>query len=197
MSTEVALITPEDLLRMGDAGKGYELVNGELREIKMSARSSRVGGEVYRRLGNYCDSSPGWAFPPETGFRCFVEEPGQVRKPDAAYIKLDRFSREVYEEDGWIEVTPDLVVEVVSPNDKAEDLQDKLKEWLNAGVRLLWVVYPSTRQILAYRSDKTTALFEISDTLTAPDLLPGFSCPVADLFRLPGEPAPGVKHLVE
>jgi Uma2 family endonuclease len=191
MSTDVAVVTPEDLLRMGDAGKGYELANGELKEIKMSARSSRVGGLVYWKLQEYCETqSPGWAFPPETGFRCFAEEPGQVRKPDAAYIKSDRYSRTEFEEDGWIEVVPDLVVEVVSPNDNAEELQNKIEEWLNAGVKLLWVVYPSTRQILTYRLDGSTTLFRSTDALTAPEVLPGFSCPVADFFRLPGEPVP-------
>jgi Uma2 family endonuclease len=193
MSTAAAprTITPDEFYRMGDAARGFELVNGEMKELGMSAQSSWVGGQVYLRLGNYARSTtPGWAFPPETGFRCFADDRGRVRKPDASWIALSRMARRQYEEEGFIEIVPDLVAEVVSPNDGAEEVEEKIEMWLAAGVKLLWEVYPNTRTIRAHRPDGTITLIRAADTLTAPDVLPGFSVPVAELFRVPGEPAP-------
>ncbi|MDB5311639.1 MAG: hypothetical protein JWO38_5841 [Gemmataceae bacterium] len=184
-------MTPDDLLRMPDGGKGFELVDGELRELNVSARSSRVGGQVYHRLENYSRThTPGWVFPPETGFRCFADAPGRVRKPDTAFVSLSRMTPAEYESEGFIEIVPDLVAEVISPNDNAEDVEDKIEEWLAAGVNTVWEIYPANRVIRAYRPAGTITLFRVSDTLTAEGILPGFACPVADLFRLPGEPAP-------
>jgi Uma2 family endonuclease len=191
MSTTATIITPEDLLQMRDQGKGYELVNGKLKDLKVSTRSSRVGGQIYRQLENFSETQrPGWVFPPETGFRCFATDPSQVRKPDTSFITLDRFTKEVYEEEGFISVVPDLVAEVISPIDNAEEVEIKIEGWLNAGVKVVWEIYPATSTVRAHRPDNTIALFRAADTLTAPDLLPGFACPVADLFRLPGEPVP-------
>jgi Uma2 family endonuclease len=191
MSTAVSMITPEELLQMGDEGKGYELVNGELKELDVSARSSRIGGQFYRQLENYSRShTPCWVFPPETGFRCFATNPSQVRKPDTSFIALDRLSRQEYEEDGFIEVVPDLVAEVISPNDNAEDLGIKIDEWLRAGVKVVWEVYPATLTVRSHLPGNIITLFRATDTLTSPEVLPGFACLVADLFRLPGEPVP-------
>ena len=176
---------------MGDAAKGFELVNGEMKELGMSAQSCRVGGLIYVQFEIYSRTkTPGWAFPPETGYRCFADDRGRVRKPDSSFIALGRMTREQFEEEGFIEIVPDLVTEVISPNDSAEDVEEKIEMWLAAGVKLLWEVYPNTRTIRAHRPDGTITLLRATDTLTAPDILPGFSLPIAELFRVPGEPAP-------
>jgi Uma2 family endonuclease len=190
-SAEPRIITPEEFYRMGDDAKGFELVSGEPKELGMSAQSSRVGGRIYRQLENYSESqNPGWAFPPETGYRCFAEDRGMVRKPDASWIALNRMTREEYEEEGFIEVVPDLVAEVNSPNDLAGEVEEKLALWLDAGVKVVWVINPETRTVRVHRLDGEYAFLRAADTLTAPDVLPGFSVPVAELFRVPGEPAP-------
>lgn len=194
MSTTAAppTITPDEFYRMGDEGRGLELVDGELKGMNMSAESSRIGGRVYRQLENYSEAQhPGWAFPPETGFRCFPDDPGRVRKPDASFVALARMTREEYEGEGFIEVVPDLVAEVISPNDTAGDVDAKIRMWLAAGVKLLWEVYPKTRTVRAHRPGEPITPLRAADTLTADGVLPGFACPVADLFRLPGEPAAG------
>jgi Uma2 family endonuclease len=191
MSTTATIITPEDLLHMPDQGKGYELVDGELKELDVSKESSHIAGEIYLRVKLHCNANqPGWVFPEGTSYRCFSDDKTLVRRPDTSFIKLDRMTREKYREEGHCSIVPDLVVEVVSPNDNAEDLEIKIEEWLTAGVRIVWEVYPTSRTIRAYRQDNTITLFRGADTLIAPDVLPGFACPVADLFRLPGEPAP-------
>jgi Uma2 family endonuclease len=81
---------------------------------------------------------------------------------------------------------PALVVEVVSPGDTAEEVQEKVHEHLGAGVRLVWVVYPSTRTLRVHRPRSATAgsgsdLSE-DDVITGEDVLPGFSCPVGEFF---------------
>ena len=113
-----------------------------------------------------------------------------VRKPDASYIAFPRMTAEEYDADGFIEIVPDLVAEVVSPNDQAEEARDKIENWLAAGVRLVWQVYPSTRVVQAYRPDGRITLYRVGDTLTADDVLPGFACPVAELFRVPAAKSP-------
>jgi Uma2 family endonuclease len=184
-------VTPDDLLRMPDGGKGYELVNGELKELSVSRKSSHVAGEIYLRVKLHCNANqPGWVFPEGTSYRCFKDDPGRVRRPDASFITLSRMTAEQYDEDGHCPIVPDLVVEVVSPNDNAEELEEKIDEWLTVGVKVVWVVTPATRTVRVHRADGGYAFLRAADTLTAPDVLPGFAVPVADLFRLPGEPVP-------
>ncbi len=189
MSTTVTVITPEDLLRMPDEGKGYELVKGEIKELNMSRESSHVAGEVYLRVKLHCNAhQPAWVFPEGTSFRCFPDDATRCRRPDTSFIRLNRMTAAQYREDGHCSIVPDLVVEVISPTDIAEETEEKIEQWLAAGVKVLWEVYPGTRTIRAHRPDNTITLFRTADTLTAPDVLPGFSVPVADLFRLPGDP---------
>lgn len=116
-------------------------------------------------------------------YDCFAD--GEVRWLDVAFHRLDRLTPERATREGHCTVVPDLVVEVVSPNDLAEDVNRKRGEWLAAGAALVWVVFPDVREVHAYSSDGTVRIFRASDALTAAPVLPGFSTPVADLFRLP------------
>ena len=84
---------------------------------------------------------------------------------------------------GTFRSPPDLAVEVVSPNDEAEALETNLDEYLRAGVRLIWFVYPLTKNVWAYKSDGTAKLYRIADTLTGEDVLPGFTANVSELFE--------------
>jgi Uma2 family endonuclease len=104
-----------------------------------------------------------------------------VRKPDVSLIFRDRLPAEQLEE-GHLTLPPDLAVEVVSPNDSAYEVEEKVQEYLEVGVRLVWVVYPPTRTIHIHRADRTTAVIRSDDELTGEDLLPGFRCRVGDLF---------------
>lgn len=178
-------LTADDFYDMGDAGAGYELVDGKLDVNPMSAKSCRVGGKLYNKSENYCEQQPGWAFPQESGYRCFVDDPNRVRKPDASYIALDRMTAEDYESLGFIRIVPDLVVEVISPKDIASKVESKIDQWLEAGVKVVWVVYPNQKRVREHRPDGSVRHFHESDVLTEPTILPGFACTVADLFLLP------------
>jgi len=104
-----------------------------------------------------------------------------VRAPDVAFVARGRFADERPLRQ-FPELAPDLVVEVVSPSDTAAEVEEKVQLWLDAGVRLVLVVYPSTRSVSAYRSRTDVRLLTEADLLDAGDVLPGFSCPVRDLF---------------
>lgn len=124
----------------------------------------------------------GQVFAAETGFKIHVD-PDTVRAPDIAFVAQERIPPTGVPSGYW-ELAPDLVVEVVSPNDSAADVQDKIEEWLNAGVRRVWVVYPDTQTIHIYRSLKEVNVLKSGDRLDGEDLLPGFSCAVEEIFAL-------------
>jgi Uma2 family endonuclease len=180
MSTTAAA-TPDDVLRL----PGYELIDGELKEMPVSLMSSYLAGRVYRAIDRYAEAHGGWVFPEGTSFRCFPFDDARVRRADTAYFAADRMTAALATTEGHCTVVPDLVVEVVSPHDTAGDVYVKVEEWLAAGARLVWVVYPESRVVQAHAADGRAARFRTGDTLTADPVLAGFAVPVADLFRLP------------
>lgn len=73
-------------------------------------------------------------------------------------------------------------MEVLSPDDRPGEVLEKVGDWLNAGVRLVWVVDPKRGLARVYRADGTEALLAAGDALDGEEVLPGFSCPVADVL---------------
>jgi Uma2 family endonuclease len=183
MSTaQLTTYTADDLLRMPD-GDRYELVDGQLVGIDMGAHSSWIGGQIFRQLDQYAKAGKqGWAFPADTGLQCFPEDLQRVRRPDSFMVISGRFPNEQLP-DGFVRLAPDVVAEVVSPNDNYYQVDRKVWEYLEAGVRLVWVINPNTRTVMAYRGPKGDAsIFREADELSGEDVLPGFRCRVADLF---------------
>jgi Uma2 family endonuclease len=179
-------VTPDDLLRMPDRGRGYELVDGELRERKMTFWSTFVGRRVSTLLANHAEPlGLGWVNGEGTSYRCFPDDQTRVRRADTTFHGLGRLTAAQAQLEGHCTVVPDLVVEVVSPNDLAYEVEEKREEWLAAGAQLVWLIYPEEQTIHAFRPDGTVTLFRRADTLTAEPVLPEFRVPVAELFRLP------------
>src|SRR5581483_2418749 len=114
----------------------------------------------------------------ETGF-LLRRDPDLVRAPDAAFIAKQRVPAGGLPKT-YIPFAPDLAVEVVSPNDTAEYVQRKVRDWLDAGTRLLWLVYPGLRQVAVYAPGQPLRSLGPDDPLDGGDILPGFSCRVAD-----------------
>lgn len=177
------IVSPDDLIRMPDEGQGYELVGGELRERNKTFRCRLVGGTVQAEIRRVTGDS-GWTVSGGVGFQCFPD-PNTVRRADVAFFRAGRMTRVQVKDPGHCTVVPDLVVEVVSPNDLAYEVNEKRIEWLEAGVQLVWVIDPVRQEVYAHRADGTAVLFRRTDTLTAEPVLPEFRVPVADLFRLP------------
>lgn len=182
MTTAKKLLSADDLLAMPDDGMRRELIKGELFEMPPAGDDHGfVGSEMTWRLGAFISQSGlGRGRMAETGF--WIErEPDTVRAPDFAYISYDRMAQRPATR-GFAEVLPDLVVELVSPNDSPHYVNDKIRMWLDAGVRLALAVYPATQEIVAHHDDGTVQRFGIGDTLTCEPVLPGFACPVVDIF---------------
>lgn len=180
-------ITAVELLAMPDAER-YELVDGELVERQMGRESSWISGEVFRHLANFVSAnSSGWAFPDGTSYQCFDVDGERVRRPDASYVSRDRLPEGPVGE-GHFRVAPDLAVDVISPNDTARDVFEEVEEYLSAGVRVVWLINPSSRTAMIYRADRTIGSVRHSETLSGEDVLPGFAIPVNQLF--PPTPAP-------
>ena len=186
-TTPPVRVTPEEYLLLPDEGRGYELVDGQLVELDVSAESSRTGYELGWHIGAHCRTrQPAWIFGSDASFRCFPDAVDKVRRADVSVIVFDRMSPEQYAASGHISICPDLVVEVTSPNDMVGDVTLKRIEWLAAGAKLVWVVNPADRSVSAYQPDTRPVVYTADDTLPGEPVLPGFTVPVADLFRLPG-----------
>ena len=177
--------TPEDLLARPDRDF-YELVDGQLVEHTMSTWASYVAGELYGRVRESAHSRrQGWVLPEGTTYQCFPDAPGKVRKADVSFIRLDRLSLEQATAEGHNPVAPDLVTEVVSPNDSYYDVEEKVEEWLRAGVRLVWVVNPQRRTVAVHRRHSSGTILQEEEYLDGEDVLPGFRCQVKELFLPP------------
>jgi Uma2 family endonuclease len=172
-----------------DVPDGFELVDGRLVEMPMGAESGIVAGELHYRLRSYLETKPiGKAIPGDIGFRCFPHRPRLLRKPDAAYIAAGRLPGEVVPK-GDFRIAPDLVVEVISPNDLAEAVQEKVEDYLAAGVRLIWVIYPTQRTATVY-SPTACAYVPRGGELSGGDVIPGFQCRLEDILQPPNPAGP-------
>ena len=182
MSTATELLTADDLLKTPHDGYRYELVKGEL--IKEPPAGNIHGKRAMRlgwRLARHVESNDlGVVFAAETGFR-LATDPDTVRAPDVAFVTRTRIE-EAGEFEGFWPCAPDLAVEVISPGDLYTDVEERVEEYLNAGARALWVVDPRRRTITDYRSLTDITILTENDTLDGTDIIPGFSCNVAEVF---------------
>lgn len=179
-----AKYTPETLLSMPD-GDQYELVDGELVERQVGFRSSYIGGKMFHFLAAHCEQHQlGWVLPADAGYQCFPDDPDKVCKPDVSFIQSVRLAAEDAPE-GWARIAPDPAVEVVSPNDLFEAVSIKVREYLTAGVPLVWVIDTATKMVYVYHRDRRGEILMQDDELSGEDVVEGFHCRVADLFTPP------------
>lgn len=156
-----------------------ELSDGELIEMTFpNLRHNRIAGEMFAALRDYARrSKQGRAFLMNSGFAL---GPGTLRGPDAAFVKNDRLGG--YRAEKYFEGGPDLVVEVMSPNDTASDVHLRLRQFFAAGTQAAWVVFPEEKTLEIWTANGTVQTLGEGDTLTAPELLPGFELRIAELF---------------
>lgn len=175
------LITAEQFLHWPDEGR-CELVNGEIVHLTASRPlHGLVEVRLSSRLFTYADSSGrGHVLGGEVGL-WVRRNPDTVRGADLMFISHERWARR--NPQGFLDVPPELVVEILSPDDRYGEVMEKLEEYLALGVDLVWIVDPERRYVLAYRSLLEVERFEVGDVLADEEILPGFSLPVAELFR--------------
>ncbi len=171
--------TPDEFLWLQDAHL-FELIDGGLVERNMSIRSSLIGIKIATALENYAHAKGGFVIGSDGGLRIFgPNRENWVRYPDVAYFGKGHVLADLPLE-GWGTVAPDIVVEVVSPNDMADEVEAKTRDWLGAGVSTVWVAYPTLREIVVHTKSGRYAL-EGEQALTD-ERLPGFSVPAASFF---------------
>ena len=177
------LMTAEELYALPDSGEKRELVNGRLRVSEPpGAPHGFVQARLTARLVAAVEAG-------RLGF-VFVESgvvlrhgPDTVRGPDVWFVARERLR------DGmpraYFEGAPDLAVEVVSPRDAAAEMAEKVESYLDAGARIVWVVYPNTRSVAVHTPDGIVRTLRAGDTLDGGDVIPGFALALAELFAQP------------
>ena len=176
------LLTAEDLLRLDSEGVRGELIRGVLHEtmpagfkhgwIVMKLGALLLNFIQPRALGTLVGSDSGvW----------LERDPDTVREPDIAFTSVERLPINA-DIDGYSEVVPDLVVEVVSPNDRPGEVAEKTAMWLSFGVRLVWLVRPDRRTIEVHRAGGQVETLGEGDALDGLEVLPGFSCDLRAIF---------------
>lgn len=202
MPTRVAeqLLTAEEFAQMPES-RGAELVRGKivwpgtapgvaeetLNSWKHASMVARLGAilldfAIPRRLGQVYTGDPGMII---------GRDPDTARGPDVAFVAAARVAQ--VPADGFSNVVADLVAEVVSPSDTAAAVEAKVFEFLEAGVRLVWVVNPIGNRITEYRGAAQVRVLGVRDLLEGHDILPTFRYPVQDVFdvnkspRYPGD----------
>jgi Uma2 family endonuclease len=181
MSTAQALITVEEFSEMDFEGP-VELVRGEIVELTWS---NTWHGYVCAKVAHLLQD---WNTYDEHGFvicnNCGVlteRDPDTLRGPDVYFIRHGRLPGGKLPE-RWIEVPPNLAVEVFSPIDRWRDIWDKIHEYFALGVNEVWVIDPRKRTLHVMKPDDGPQILGESQTLESPDVLAGFSCPVGSLL---------------
>jgi Uma2 family endonuclease len=175
-------VTAREFLSHPAASGASELVRGEIRILTPAGGAhGLLAGRVFAALNAFVEAHTlGICFPDNTGF----ELPGlvdTVRSPDAAFVRADRVPPEGIGA-GWVRVAPDLVVEILSPDETRARLEEKLSDYRAAGTTLVWVIDPPARAVSVREAGRPERQFSISDALDGGTVLPGFSLPVAKLF---------------
>ena len=177
------LLTAEQLWTLPDVpGKRFELVKGELIEVPgAGAVHGLIVGVIYHLLAAFVAGRElGYVFGDGVGY-VLARDPDLVRIPDASFVARERVPAGGVPEGFW-PFAPDVAVEVVSPHDRADDVHSKVREYLEAGTRLVWVVWPRHRAVTAYTGDGQAREWRGDDELDGGDVLPGFRVRVAELF---------------
>jgi Uma2 family endonuclease len=187
-TTPVATVmTTEKLLALPDNGVERWLIRGELREKPRTVRNrlhSRIMARVTTVLTNWLDGQtqpPGAVLCGEAGCR-LRRDPDTTVGTDVAYVSAEVMGRQT-DETTLIDGVPVLVVEILSPNDTEEQTNEKVDDYLAAGVPLVWVIDPHDRTVLVYQPGTEPTLFNARQELSGEPQLPGFRVGVSHLFE--------------
>ncbi len=181
MSIAHHAITAAEFERMTFA-RPTELVNGELVEQPMpTSQHGNVVLEIAGELRTWAKATQlGIAFCNDS-FVLTERDPDTIRGPDCAFIRREKLLGGKLPP-GVLTIPVDLAIEVLSPSDRWTEVLDKVLEYLRSGVTEVWVVDPEQRSIAVHRADAAALHFDGDDELTRPELLPGFTCRVSELF---------------
>ncbi len=182
-------ITPEQFELLAET---EQLARMELSQDGELIIMSPTGGEAGRKNSRLTQRTRNWADRDKTGevfdsSTVFVLPNGARRSPDVSWIKLDRWNQLTQKQkDGFPPLAPDFVMELVSPSDiknqRYEDLQAKMQEYIDNGVRLGWLIEPTAKTVEIYRQGKQVEILNNPQTLLGEDILPGFVLDLSEIF---------------
>jgi len=178
--TTAKLLTAEEFFLLPETQMRRELVRGEVVETMPTGfRHGKLAFRFGKKLDNWAEEYDGGVVGVETGF-ILDRNPDVVRAPDVFYVRAERVP--AGELETFADFAPDLAVEVISPSETANEVREKVQDYLAAGTALVLVLYPKTRELVAHTPDGLARTYRSGETFTAPDVLPGFSCAVAEIF---------------
>ena len=183
MTTRIRKITVSEFEAMADdPGHRYELVDGELVDMDGKPRHGTVTGEIYLLLrGHIGPNNLPFDVGVNTGFQM---DPFTLRFPDVHVTSWERMAGYDEGAPGWPAFAPDVAIEVVSASNTPAELARKAGEYFANGTRAMWVADPGPRTVAVRRPDATEQVVGIGDILSGEPEIPGFSCPVADIFAV-------------
>lgn len=180
VATQTRRATEDDLRATPRDGRKYELVDGEIVVSPAGTHHGMICVRLSARLLAVVEPSDlGYILESSTGFRL---PGGNVRSPDVSFVARGRLGDGPVP-DGFSDVPPDLAVEVLSPDDRPRAILDKVGEYLQAGVRLIWVIDPKAGRAAIYRSLTDVRELKGADSLDGEDVLPGFRCSLSEILK--------------
>jgi Uma2 family endonuclease len=167
----------------------YEVVDDRRVELPpMGTYAVRIAFRLGSKIEQFADARGLGRAITENLFR-LRSQPNLQRRPDAAFVSFERWpkGRRIPLENAW-DVIPDLVIEVFSPTNLAEEIPTKIREYFEAGVRQAWLIYPHESLVYEYDSPRAIRVLGLEDTLEGGAILPEFRLPLAELFEGSEEP---------
>lgn len=180
-STETPpLLTGEELYALGYVGRS-ELIQGKLVRMPPTGYSHGIiEGDVAAILRNFVRQHKlGYVLSGEVGIYTH-RNPDTVRGADVAYVSNKRFAQ--IQSQSYLDVAPELIVEILSPGDSWTEIADKLEEYFAIGVQIVWLVNPKHQEVFVYHSPTEAECFTTEDRLSGGTVLPGFEVAVAEVF---------------
>jgi len=181
MTTQTRLWTIDDVIESSPADQRWELVKGELKTMTPAGfQHGRIAGNLHYLVTAFVKKEKlGITTAAETGF-ILARQPDSLRAPDVGFVRAERVTGD---EIGFYDGPPDFAAEVVSPDDRAAEVRQKTQHWLDAGTRVVWVVWPQTRSVTVHYPGREPLILHEADTLDGGDVLRGFACKVAAIFE--------------
>jgi Uma2 family endonuclease len=176
-----AITSASQLALIEGNGNNYELIAGELTVMSPAGgRHGKITQRINKLLANHVDDNALGVALAETGF-LIAKNPDTLRAPDGAFISQIRWDQ-LAETRGYLELAPDLAIEVISPNDRSSYIESKVQMWLQGGTHAVLVIDPENETVRAYLDQSTIQIFHPKDSVDLSDVVPGWKFKVSDIF---------------
>ncbi|MBI4909661.1 MAG: Uma2 family endonuclease [Acidobacteria bacterium] len=181
MSAATNQFTLADLERMPEDGMHREILHGELIEMPPPTfLHDNIAAQIHRSLNLFLGrGSRGRVYGASTGYKVLRDDRTWLQ-PGVSFLLMDRVKASLRSD--YVDGAPDLAVEVISPSESAQDVEDKIEAYLSGGAHAVVVVYPKKQTVKLFLSEGTSRTLRGGDVLTLPGLLPGWELPVTEIF---------------